>query len=828
MTIRRTLLSGIWHVGIEAPLYPFLLAIQPLTNLYFTNLRTLAVSFIIPPLLAIEGFTALAFVFFLIATRSRSRAAVLSAIIVVATLDYGEFYAVIQSLLSQLAIPISHQYVFPAWIGVWTILLIVCLRTPRLSVGLGTLLNVISIAMLTVVVLPGMAQLGQDLLGPYRVPTGQGPQGRGTGGHVELVELPDVYYIILDGYGRADVLEDLLGFDNSGFVVAMSDLGFYVAGESRSNYSQTLHSLSSSLNMVYHPGSLTPGSAGEFSESIMGLISQIQDNRVMREFRSMGYKIINLASGFEATDTITLADENVHSTLFNQVNSEVIETTLLRPVSGLMAAIGRRENVLGAFDSLRQVASSPDHTFVLAHILIPHPPYVFDRAGNIPSVIALDDTLVSSWLPSEGYGDQVAFVNSLVLATVEAVLAQSDTPPIIIIQGDHGPESDWMRPRERMPILNAYYLPGGGSEFLYPSISPVNTFRLVLDLYFGRHYGLVPDVAVFSTYADAGVYCVDDEAYAGEADPETLAAAQRRILEDSSLRIDVAASACDLEKFLPINSGFYDLEFNGGRLFRWAQAEARIDVPVDSGQVYELSLGVTQAFSDEPTHLRVFVGGKSAGTAVVAPGFNVLRFAIPPSLIGSSPIARLDFVSDLLREDLGPRQLSLRYHWFSWMSVAEAARMAGSRAGPKFAPLVRLDSRLDGEVGIEPDLQSPWNIETNEGRSWLWLGGSGTPPLGMTIHSASSRTVFLIVDVAPGPSRDDTLRTLLVTISNSGGSVRIQEAFSSPGTIRMRVGLEPGRNYVTLECLEAATTPIVPNGDARPLLVKLESVFISE
>jgi hypothetical protein len=45
--------------------------------------------------------------------------------------------------------------------------------------------------------------------------------------------------------------------------------------------------------------------------------------------------------------------------------------------------------------------------------------------------------------------------------------------------------------------LNAYYLPGYKNK-LYPSISPVNTFRLIFDSYFGGKYDMLPDVAYYS------------------------------------------------------------------------------------------------------------------------------------------------------------------------------------------------------------------------------------------------------------------------------------------------------------------------------------------
>jgi hypothetical protein len=51
-----------------------------------------------------------------------------------------------------------------------------------------------------------------------------------------------------------------------------------------------------------------------------------------------------------------------------------------------------------------------------------------------------------------------------------------------------------------MAILNAYRLPGDGVEKIYPSITPVNSFRVVFDTYFGTSLGLLEDRALFSLY----------------------------------------------------------------------------------------------------------------------------------------------------------------------------------------------------------------------------------------------------------------------------------------------------------------------------------------
>jgi len=51
-----------------------------------------------------------------------------------------------------------------------------------------------------------------------------------------------------------------------------------------------------------------------------------------------------------------------------------------------------------------------------------------------------------------------------------------------------------------MSVLNAYYLPGDPTLSPYASITPVNTFRLVLAKYFDAQLPLLDDVALYSSY----------------------------------------------------------------------------------------------------------------------------------------------------------------------------------------------------------------------------------------------------------------------------------------------------------------------------------------
>jgi hypothetical protein len=139
-------------------------------------------------------------------------------------------------------------------------------------------------------------------------------------------------------------------------------------------------------------------------------------------------------------------------------------------------------------------------------MIIPHPPFVFDRYGNF-----LTEDEVNKKNLKENYIDQLLFTNRKVKALIDKLLSDSEIPPIIILQGDEGtaPERfrragkdfkrfNWKQAtdaelKEKVSILNAYYFPGTDNNALYPSITPVNSFRLVFNLYFDTNLKLLSD-----------------------------------------------------------------------------------------------------------------------------------------------------------------------------------------------------------------------------------------------------------------------------------------------------------------------------------------------
>jgi hypothetical protein len=152
--------------------------------------------------------------------------------------------------------------------------------------------------------------------------------------------------------------------------------------------------------------------------------------------------------------------------------------------------------------------------FVFAHIIAPHPPFVFGSRGELvhqeePFSIQDGDRYPGSrQVYLHRYTQQVQFLNDQILQVVDRLLADDDSTPVIVLQADHGPGIDlvWEDPgssdlEERLSILNAYLIPGVDEDLLYPSITPVNTFRVVLSTVFNADLALVEDVSYHSTWS---------------------------------------------------------------------------------------------------------------------------------------------------------------------------------------------------------------------------------------------------------------------------------------------------------------------------------------
>ncbi len=338
-------------------------------------------------------------------------------------------------------------------------------------------------------------------------------------------------------------MRDLYGFDNHAFIQDLRQRGFYVADKSNVNHVSTAFSLASSLNMATLPDlgiDLPPGTYPA------PLTDPIRNSLVRQELEKLGYRIVALSSGWAPTSIIN-ADvflepggdslgqrQRIGLPQPTSFESFLLSTTWLRfPLDELdarhLASLAQsldvlqgneaqRQLVLWSFDQLQKMPPIQGSKFVFAHFVSPHRPYLFGANGvRTPSSGAFnfeDSTPTTNASQEFGeYRDQLLYMNKRTLQTLDVLLQESATDPIIILQSDTGPAFgfDWANPDQKnliakIGILNAYHLPQDCDSDLYPTISPENSFRVVFDCVFGGSYTLRPDKTTYSDHHSPSGY----------------------------------------------------------------------------------------------------------------------------------------------------------------------------------------------------------------------------------------------------------------------------------------------------------------------------------
>jgi hypothetical protein len=227
----------------------------------------------------------------------------------------------------------------------------------------------------------------------------------------------------------------------------------------------------------------------------------VRDPEVVHLVKSAGYKFVFFPSGFQVTRSRNAnADVTVTRSAFSlsEFDRVFLTTTIFARFDPGYSDY--KDNLLYAFDQLPKVAEMKEPTFTFAHITMPHMPYVFDANGKALPLGTVRNEPLTKEDYRRLYVGQLGYLNKRMQGIVDDILAKSKTPPIIIIQGDHGMK--WQVKADATPslhlkrcILSAYYLPGDGEKLLYPTISPVNTFRIVFNHYLGGHFKLFKDTS---------------------------------------------------------------------------------------------------------------------------------------------------------------------------------------------------------------------------------------------------------------------------------------------------------------------------------------------
>lgn len=543
-------------------LYPFLLALYPVLTILANNVDQVDATAAVRPLLGVMILTIIIYLVFLVSFKDWHRAGLASSLILILFFSYGHVYSLIEDQSIGGLIFGRHRYLILIAGGIIVIGLLIIWKKIKFPEKTTPFLNLVTGVMLLFPIFTLVSFNLED--SPELSPVDALEEKSTTS--IQDGTLPDIYYIILDSYAREDVLEAIYQYDNTEFIEGLTEIGFYFPDNSRSNYSQTSLSLSSSLNMDYVEDFI--GAIDEDNLDKAPLNKALANSRVRELLESLGYKFIAIDSTVSETQIknadifLSANNEETENLGTTQNNLSVItpfEMIFIESTGGVLLTnmaskcvtlqnqeidsenikerkqslecrlagwlISQKEypyenlrnNILYTFDTLPNLPDVDAPRFVFVHMLAPHFPFIFGPNGEIShqtdafSLTERGGFAGNRQTYIEGYTDELIYTNKKITETVREIITNSERPPIIIIQADHGSHANMIPGEpdplsipyheERFAILNTYYLPNCDTDQLYEGITPVNTFRVVFNACFGLDYDILEDYSYYSDYS---------------------------------------------------------------------------------------------------------------------------------------------------------------------------------------------------------------------------------------------------------------------------------------------------------------------------------------
>jgi hypothetical protein len=502
---------------------PFLLTLYFIVSLWVVNYGETPFFSIFRALFQVLVVVVVVFMVTRVLTRDCIKAAVITDIFTLLFFTYGHVYNVVQANYGLETG--RHRYLLVAAAILFAIGVFFVLRARKRIKGINLWINLVTFSLFMMIFVQTVVKVTPPLKTIKA-------NSLASAGASELLDIStsgndgDVYYIVLDSYGRQDLLQSKYNIDTSEFIQQLISRGFVVPECTLSNYDKTPYSIASTLNMTYLVdfGISTSGAIKVNDSEFQPLI---QYSEVREKFESLGYQLVTFKSVYPYID---ISDSDIYYDLekdkpfFNKAESInflylFYDTTMMHPLIGLQKSRPTRfdfildpiirifnpkadlflsreykvfEQSQYALRKLNELPDNPGRKFVYAHLFITHDPFVFQTDGTFRDNFDYDSEAAQR--------DQYNYSNEQILRIIDGIIKNSEQPPIIILQGDHA--YNRVKPEDKTKILNAYYLPGGGNDLVYPTITPVNTFRLILSYYFGEDLPFLPDRSYYREVGD--------------------------------------------------------------------------------------------------------------------------------------------------------------------------------------------------------------------------------------------------------------------------------------------------------------------------------------
>lgn len=318
--------------------------------------------------------------------------------------------------------------------------------------------------------------------------------------------LPDIFFIVFDAYTSSKALKKYFHFNNDVLDSSLLQKGFYISTNSKSNYNSTPLSIGSAFNMQYFNSSLE-GSPNDAYHLLEGAYF-LKNSFIPSILEKKGYNIVNYGmcdiKDHPASVTPVFREYEIKAlsleTLWGRIQRDILWNvtpliSLENPVFNSEKFIRRNlYNYSGFLDELKKESNTP--RFVVGHLLLPRRPAYVDRTGK-PRTISMND--FTDKTHDSLYLEQLIYANTLIDSLSTIASKPRTRPLVLIIEGDHGNRyGDWgkhIREKQFMN-LNLYYFSDKNYSSLYDSISPVNSFRVVLNKYFKADLSLLKDSTI--------------------------------------------------------------------------------------------------------------------------------------------------------------------------------------------------------------------------------------------------------------------------------------------------------------------------------------------
>jgi len=314
--------------------------------------------------------------------------------------------------------------------------------------------------------------------------------------------LPNVYFIIVDGYTSLAVLQEVLDYDNQAFIREMEKQGFVHQNENFSAYTSTSLSLAAMMQGEYPVTEDSPrySTTHNFYPS---LLQHSEPPAAVKQAKALGYTVRLFGNSWAECAPMHLKCPSSQDSILTSY--EVLTFLELTPISwvrentgflNLHQTIEEGSDAIGRFLRYAKRRGNKDGPyFTFIHHLPPHPPYIYNPDCTVRKNIAYDFT---SW--SEGakpyYLDNLQCTNKK-LKELSTYINNEDPGAIVVIQADHGTafEVDWtvvpdewsdLQIRERLSILSLIRAPENCHQWLLPQLNTVNAVRFVFGCIVGE------------------------------------------------------------------------------------------------------------------------------------------------------------------------------------------------------------------------------------------------------------------------------------------------------------------------------------------------------